>query len=617
MNDTLAGLMNESFEKHADRTGIRVLRASGGKGEGLQYVPISYAQLREQRDRLASGIAGIGIEKGARLGILTDGGLEPVLIFLAADLLGCSSVPLCNKHPDDILLHSINDSRIEVLFADAKSVDQMERVRDRLTHSPRIILTEGRSEDTLSFFDLANSGRGTEPPKVELHPDDESKVVYTSGSSGPPKGVVQTQGNIVANVRSVWDAISMRDPCILFKSAPDYHTMGILNIYYPLAKGWILDLARSPERVLTDIRYSQPHSFLTVPLVLDKVYGNVRKEIDAGGFKGRLVARSVRAKQRRSRKEASIGDHLIYGTIGKRVVQKIRAKLSERVGKDLEVLIVGSAKADPEALDFFQDVLDIKAFEGYGTTECCPLIATNRLGAQKTGTVGKPLLEVRIVGGDGDELGYGDPVEGTYRGSDGQHGELLVSGRHVMKEYLGLPEETKQTLQVDEAGKTWYRTGDLFSMDEEGFLTFRGRLGRQFKLRNGEFVNPERLERLYARVPLIEHVLVAGDQGRTFPLPIVTVNLEEARSQKEILETPVNDDDALRGDDRIADRIRELMLKEADDAGLPAHERPQKILVLPDALSEQSGTLTKGLKKVVPKAVMEKYSALVEEAYTK
>ncbi len=615
--NTLAGLMNESFERHAERTGIRVLRASAAKNEGLQYVPISYGQLRDQRDRLASGLAGIGIEKGARLGILTDGGLEPVLIFLAADLLGCASVPLCNKHPDDILVHSINDSRMQLLFVDGKSLEQVERVRQRLKHSPRIILTEGRSEAALSFFDLANSGRGVEPQSVEVHPDDESKVVYTSGSSGPPKGVIQTQGNIVANVRSVWNVISRRDPCVLFKSAPDYHTMGILNIYYPLAKGWVLDLARSPERVLTDIRHSQPHAFLTVPLVLDKVYGNVRKEIDAGGFKGRLVSLSVRAKQKRSRNAASLAEHLVYGTVGKRVVQKIRAKLSDRVGKNLEVLVVGSAKADPEALDFFQDVLDIRAFEGYGTTECCPLIATNHMEAQKTGTVGKPLLEVKLIGDDGLEVGYGDPVTGTYRGTAGRHGELWVSGSHVMKEYLGLPEETKQTLPVDETGKRWYRTGDLFSMDDEGFLTFRGRVGRQFKLSNGEFVNPERLERLYARIPLIEHVLVTGDQSRTFPLPIVTVNLEEARNQEDLLKSAVDDDEALRQDVRITDRIREQMLKEADRAGLPAHERPQRIVALPDALSEQSGTLTRGLKKVVPGAVLERYGSLVEEAYAK
>ena len=97
-----------------------------------------------------------------------------------------------------------------------------------------------------------------------------------------------------------------------------------------------------------------------------------------------------------------------------------------------------------------------------------------------------------------------------------------------MRGYLHDPEQTEQVL-VEEGGRIWYRTGDLFSMDDEGFLAFHGRVGRQFKLRNGEFVNPEALERIFARVSLVEHVLVYGDQQRDYPLPLVTVDVEEAK----------------------------------------------------------------------------------------
>ena len=321
--------------------------------------------------------------------------------------------------------------------------------------------------------------------------------------------------------------------------------MGILNIYYPLIKGWTLDLARSPDRVLVDIRYSEPHGFLTVPLILDKVYGNVRKEIDAGGVKGKLVERAVRAKRNISRGTSSFSDRAVYGLIGKKVVAAIKEKLSQRVGGRLELLIVGSAKADPEALDFFQDVLDITSLEGYGTTECCPLIAANTLDAQKTGTVGRPLQEVKLVTEEGEEVGAGDPATHTYRDSNGKEGELWVHGSHVMRKYLNDPDRTAETLVKDDAGKTWYRTGDLFSIDGDGYLTFRGRLGRQFKLSNGEFVNPELLERLYARVPLVEHVIIYGDQSGSFPMPVVTVNVEEARTLSDIQDLP-DDDNAVR-----------------------------------------------------------------------
>ncbi|MDP6041877.1 MAG: class I adenylate-forming enzyme family protein, partial [Candidatus Latescibacteria bacterium] len=441
-------------------------------------------------------------------GLVTDGGLESVLVFLACDMLGLSAVPLCNKLPDDLLIYNINHSGIVWLFADAKSLEQVERIQPQLENSPQVVLTEGHPDDALSFFELVQKGAVESPPDVAPDPDDESKIVYTSGSSGLPKGVIQTHRNLVGNVNSVWDEISKRDELILFKSAPDYHTMGILNIYFPLAKGWTLDLARSPDRVLVDIRYSEPDGFLTVPLILDKVFGNVRKEIEAGGTRGKLIARSVRAKGRIARGKASIIDYLVNATLGKKVVGQIKAKLSQRVGSRLELLIVGSAKADPEALDFFQDVLDIVSIEGYGVTECSPLIAANVLGARKTGTVGRPLQVVKLVTETGEEIAHGDPNTGEYEGSRNGIGELWVHGDHVMTGYLDDPERTAEVLVTDEEAKVWYRTGDLFSMDDEGFLTFQGRVGRQFKLKNGEFVNPERLERIFARVSLIEHVLV-------------------------------------------------------------------------------------------------------------
>ena len=138
MSQTLKDLLDDSFEQHADRTAVRVLRRPDQPGERrLQYVPLTYLQLKAQRDRLASGLAQLGLEKGQRLGLLTDGGLESVLVFLSCDMLGLSAVPICNKLPDDLLIHSINHSGISYLFTDAKSLEQVERVRGQLNNPPR------------------------------------------------------------------------------------------------------------------------------------------------------------------------------------------------------------------------------------------------------------------------------------------------------------------------------------------------------------------------------------------------------------------------------------------------------------------------------------------------
>lgn len=606
MVQNLRDLMDRSFGEYADRPALREL-VEDDDGR-LEYRPITYTELRGRRDAAAAGLTAMGLSKGDRLGLLTEGGVPSVVAFLAGDLLGVACVPLCTKSPPEILVHNMSRSRLSAIVVDERGAERFAGIRTALGQPPRVIATGGELPDATPWSDVV--GTAGDPPLPDLGPGDESKILFTSGSSGLPKGVLQTHGNIVANVESVWDAICDREPVRFFKSAPDYHAMGILNIYYPLSKGWLLDLARSPDRMLNDIRYSEPEGFLTVPLVLDKVFGNVRKEMEAGGLRGRLIARSVRAKQQLARGTGGVVDRLILATVGESVVAKIKEQLGRRVGGSLHTLIVGSAKADPEALDFFQDVLDIRTFEGYGATECAPLIAANTLRGRRVGSVGLPLFEVRIVAPDGRELAYGNPESGEYR-TGGEEGELWVSGANVMTEYIQDPEQTARVLVEEPEGKLWYRTGDLFTMDGDGYLLFCGRVGRQFKLGNGEFVNPELLERVFTRASLVEHVVVTGRQEWSHPLVIASVDVDEARAAG-IADLP-DDDAVLRRFPAVAARLREQLLREADAAGLPNHERPVRVLVLPDALSEEDGTLTRGLRKVVPKAVVSRNQRLIDE----
>ncbi len=605
---TLVEMLNKSFAKHAEKIAVRVL-VHKDKRE-LHYDPITYAQLEAMRNKVAAGLSEIGFKRGQRLGILTDGGLEPLIAFLAGDMLGVSCVPLCLKNSPEILAYNISHSGIKMLLVDEKGSECFGELKLEKEHVPKLIKTKETEDDSFSWQNISKCE--SHVPEIDLASTDETKVLYTSGSSGMPKGVIQSHANIVANVEEVWDVVSLREDLRFFKSAPDYHSMGILNVYYPLAKGWTLDMARSPDRVLSDIRHSQPHAFLTVPLILDKVYGNVRKAIQSGGVMGSLVQRAVDTKRRLFRGNANLKDRMFDYLIGGRIVHKIRRQLSARVGSNLELLIVGSAKADPEALDFFHEILDIHTYEGYGATECAPLIATNHIKSRIAGTVGLPLIKVRIVDSRGQEVAYGNPAKNDYS-TNGEIGELWASGPNVMHGYLNDPEETNRVL-VEYNGLLWYKTGDLFSMDPQGFLTFKGRIGRQFKLRNGEFVNPEMLERIFSRAPLVEHVLVFGGQERDFPLPLVVVDLEEAK--KTLFKGVDLDEDPVSFQHpAISEHVRKQLLLEADENGLPDYERPRRILLLPEPLSEENGTLTRGLKKIVPAAIFERYSEQIKAAY--
>ena len=140
---TLKDLLDESFSSYAERTAIRILQPpdSGEKGR-LAYKPITYRELEKLRNQLATGLAGLGVVKGQRIGILTDGGMEPLVVFLAADMLGVAAVPLCSKSAADILVHNINRSGVELLVVDAKGYELLEPIRPSLECLSKVVLTD-------------------------------------------------------------------------------------------------------------------------------------------------------------------------------------------------------------------------------------------------------------------------------------------------------------------------------------------------------------------------------------------------------------------------------------------------------------------------------------------
>ena len=159
MGRTLRDLLNHSFATCAEQTAIRELKPVEGS-RTLSYQPVTYAELKSRRDQLAAGLAAQGLAKGQRVGILTDGGSEPLLIFLATDCIGVSAVPLCIQSPDEALAHSIAHSAVELLVVDRKGYERFGTIRERLDKTPRIALTEGEAEDAIPWGRDGGKQRG-------------------------------------------------------------------------------------------------------------------------------------------------------------------------------------------------------------------------------------------------------------------------------------------------------------------------------------------------------------------------------------------------------------------------------------------------------------------------
>jgi len=598
---TLASLFAERVQLLGDHEAFRAPAPGGG------WTSLSWKQTDARARDLAAGLFSLGLQPEDRVAIISSTRLEWILVDLAIALAGGATAAVYpNTHESDVA-YIVADS--DAVIAVAEDAGQVKKLREARSSLPalRIVAVidptglgapgpDGSWDDgwLISLDELGTRGRthqASHPAAVDdaitgLKPEHLSTLLYTSGTTGRPKGVELTQGNWVYLAESVRQIDLVDQAQLQFLWLPLSHSFGKLLLAVQYGIGFTTAVDGRIERIVDNLAEIRPTFMAAAPRIFEKVHARVTSmAADEGGAKARIFDWAFRVGiecVRREQAGRSIPPVLgLQRTLADRLVfTKIRARLGGRISR----LVSGSAALAPAVAEWFA-AAGMPILEGYGMTETSGGCIVNRPGAVRIGTVGVPFpgTEIKIA----------------------EDGELLLRSAGIMRGYHSLPEQTAEVLSAD----GWLATGDVAEVDADGYVRITDRKKDLVKTSGGKYIAPSAIEgTLKATSPMIGQVVVIAD-GRKFPGALIALDTDTA--------TAWGQANAVARDDVPTDeRIRTLVQDAVDTVNLTLNrwEQIKQFRILPRELDVVSGELTPSLK-IKRAVVMRDYSVLIEEMY--
>jgi long-chain acyl-CoA synthetase len=583
--------------------------AFANRNATAQWEIMSTEKAVHERNCMSAGLLQMGFHRGQRMGIITHcGSTKWMIADLAMLQIGIVPVPIhATARPDEIA-HIIKDAELVGCFV--SNEEMLQKVTSFTTVTSASLSDRGERSDQsdqrsrscrlISFEQMEGATPWNqvicEPDEHDLQkiqylrdmvqPSDLATILYTSGSTGMPKGVMLTHNNIVSNIKSVLAIVPVDSSMIALSFLPLSHIFERTVCYLYQAAGTGIWFSDSMETLPLTLKEVRPHFFAAVPRVLERSYERLKDERDKKGFLGKKIINW--ALELGERFPFAGGDAMPFTYRLQWMAANILVfrKWRKAMGGRLSGIVVGAAALQPRLGRLFS-AAGIAVREGYGLTETSPVVAFNRFepGGVHFGTVGIPAPGVDVRISQPDENG---------------EGEVEVKGYNVMQGYLNLPEETREKFTED----GWLRTGDKGKFEHKRFLRITGRISEIFKTTSGKFVAPAFVEQQLRTSPFIEHALVYGLNQPTVSAIIVPdfVHLEQwCKTNKVHWTAP----EFMVINPKIEKLFREEMDK-INETLLGQPERIKDIKLVSDTWTAENGMLTPSLK--LRRAIlMEKY----------
>jgi long-chain acyl-CoA synthetase len=582
--ENLVGLLESARRRFAERP------AFGTRDGPGRWHWTSYAQLGEQVDRFRSALAQAGVGPGDRVAIVADNCVPWAVACYAAYGRRASFVPMyASQHPDEWRF-ILRDCGAKLAIAQVPEAYETIAAFQRELPDLQHVVGGGLPPDAPASWEawLARGAlRSVTPERPE--PGEVAGFVYTSGTTGSPKGVLQSHANLCFAVNSLSELFPLGTAHRSLAFLPWAHSFGqICELHTLLHQGTTLALNDDVANLVGNLGEVRPTVLFAVPRVFNRIYDVVWKQIAARPAPvAKLFAKGIALASARGR-GTRLGplDAALLGLIDRVLFAKIR----QRFGGELQFAISGSAALSREVAEFI-DALGIRVYEGYGLTETCPIVSGNLPGQRKLGSVGKPIPGVRV---EIDRAASGDERDG----------EIVVAGPNIMLGYHNRPEENAAVLLPD--GR--FRTGDLGHLDADGYLFITGRIKEQYKLENGKYVVPSPLEERLKLSPYIANVFLYGD-NRPHNVALVVPDLPA-------LETHARQAGRALGDPLHDAEVRALIRSELErlSADFKGYERPRGFALALEDFTTANGLLTPTLK-LKRQAVLERHRAQIEALY--
>ena len=520
---------------------------------------------------------------GKQIGIAVSSSPYWLMLDYALMIAGAVSVPLFTNIASKNLHYQILDAAIETVFIESK---EQENIIHRVGRSVETIYLADHVSGYHAFAEYVVEGKkiDEEEPSIfgtliyQIKESDIATIVYTSGTSGRPKGVELTHKNLISQIHAIAQKYHFkRETDLAFSFLPLAHIFERTIMHFYLSQALSVYFADDVKNVGVLLKEVNPTVMTVVPRLLEKVFFKMKlKAMDGNIIKQWLVRLAF---HRATTKDPYSKTNFVDALLNKLVYTKLRAALGTR----MRMMISGGA-ALPDMLYNFYLNIGVPLYQGYGQTETSPVIAANTPEANKIGTVGKAFPRVSVM--------------------LSEQKELLVKGPNVMKGYHNNPEATAKTIDVE----GWLHTGDLASIDDEGYVTITGRTKELLKTSTGEYVSAVYIEQKLTSNGWFEHALVVGDAK---PYVVALLFIEHdflGRLATKMRSTPVKVLASKKFEDMTQKYIKKLNKK------LNHWEKVREYRVIVDALSIEEGHLTPSMK-LAKTHVMEVYADMIEEMY--
>lgn len=579
---------------------------SHGKPDALKHKKagawhaIPHKQVYDDVKRAALGLETLGLGTGDRVVILSWNRPEWLVADFACVMSRTISVPLYPVLLAEQIEYMVANSEARAAFvSDEDQLEKLQKVRGAapgLKHIITFMEDPPAEAGVISLRDLLRKGeeRASRLTDEEYRsralaadPDDILTILYTSGTTGQPKGVMLTHNNLYSNVKAVLQSFDINVEDVSLSVLPLSHILERMAGHYVMfSAGVTICYAEEFAVVAQNILEVRPTVMTMVPRGYEKIYARVREVAREGG-KERILDWAIGVGGKHLERRLSgkpVGPWLgLQYLVADRLVF---AKLRKQVGGRIRFFVSGGAPLSPELARFFNGA-GLKVLEGYGLTETSPVIAFNTPEEMKLGTVGKPI--------PGVEVGIAED------------GEILTRGPHVMKGYYDNPEETDKVIEVD----GWFHTGDIGELDDEGYLTITDRKKDLIVTAGGKNIAPQPIENRAKNHPLVSQAVMIGDRRR-FAALLIEPDFDALEKWARKRGIEFEDRESLCRSPEVVELLEDQILGEMDD--LARYERPKKIALIPKELTVENGEITPTLK-VKRRVIEEKFSDIIEDIY--
>ncbi len=558
-------------------------------GEWIHY---SRQLLKNNTKALALALHALGLNENESVGIIAPSSPNWLTADIAIQLNHACVVPLFPNISSENFTYQSNDANIKILII--HSIEELDApLLEDLAFFKTIVCIDKDSTlpaNGIYWDDLLSKGyeiladreqaKWIDHQMSSINPDSLFSIIYTSGSTGRPKGVELTHRNMlvqIQNIAPMFQFNKQKDSCLTI--LPVAHVLERMAVYFYTMSGVTVYFGDNPKNLSHILREVRPTIMIVVPRILERLYESMTTAADrAKGFKRILIKHAIKiAKIKDPNKRPSLL-HRIFNFF-------VYKKMREAVGGNFRMIISGSSALNKSILRFLLNI-GLPVFEGYGMTECSPVVSANCKQAIKPGSIGKPLahLDVRI----------------------GECNEIQIRGESVFKGYRNRPDLNAQVFTDD----GFYRSGDQGYFDEDGYLYFTGRIKELLKTSTGKYVSPNPIELEIIRHPLVEQALVIANDHK-FVSAIIWLNPVGVRRMLKPQNEDYDVENALDSPTVQASINRHI---EHINEKLNHWEQIRKWILIGDELTIESGLLTPTLK-IRRTAAEKRYAEEIEKMY--